>query len=131
MAPVTVPNANKTAAELDLAESRHLGSGHRDHCKPQSLLRATGTRAGGASDALAHSAHQKLLSPLCRGGEGGLWGQPPDQAAVQSLLPVCGCMAAVKQGSHSPPGGLQLVRQGDSSLFLCVSHGVVGGLGQG
>lgn len=98
---------------------------------PKALLRATGTRAGGASDALAHSAHQKLLSPLCCGGEGGLWGQPAGQAAVQSLLPVCGCMAAVKQGSHSPPGGLQLVRQGDSSLFLCVSHGVVGGLGQG
>lgn len=48
MASVTVPSADETAAELDVAESRQLGSGRRDHCKPQSLLRASGMKAGGA-----------------------------------------------------------------------------------
>lgn len=42
-----------------------------------------------------------------------------------SLLAVCGCMAAVKQGSRCPPPprGLQLVRWGDFWLFLPVSWG--------
>lgn len=38
MTLATVPSANNAASELDLAESGHLASGHKDHCKPQSLL---------------------------------------------------------------------------------------------
>lgn len=41
MTPATVPNANNAASELDLAESGHLASGHKDHCKPQSLLQTS------------------------------------------------------------------------------------------
>lgn len=41
MTPATVPSANNAASELDLAESGHLASGQKDHCKPQSLLQTS------------------------------------------------------------------------------------------
>lgn len=36
MSLATVPSANNAASDLDLAES-----GHKDHCKPQSLLQTS------------------------------------------------------------------------------------------
>lgn len=136
-APVAVPTANGTAAELDLAESGHPGSGHpgsdhRDHCKPQSLLRASGMRAGGVSEALAHSARRKLMRALCPGGEEGLCGgSPQDRLLFGPPLPSVGVRLLLNTGLAARPQRVQLVRWGDFWLFLPVSPGVVGGLGQG
>lgn len=41
MTPATVHSAKNAASELDLAESGHLASGHKDHCKPQRLLQTS------------------------------------------------------------------------------------------
>lgn len=118
MAPVAVPSANATAAELHLAKCGHLGSGQETPAKPKASHEPQALRAGGASvSPCPLCASCVSETPLSRGEEGLSGGQPPGQAALWSLLPVCGCTSAVRQGPRCPPRGLQLVRRVISGSF--------------
>lgn len=91
-------------------------------------------KAGGAGEAHAHSAHCKLMRPFCPGGEEGLSGGSPQDRLLcgPSLLSVGAWLLLNRGLAAGPPSprGLLLVRWGDFWLFLPVSCGVVGGLGQ-